>query len=729
MNETNCTEEWVLGQVDQAEPDAHLLVNRLTEHALSGAITEAIKWAEHAEEALRDKSLVDAALRLLRFRAEWLPAQDFRNVCTLALQKILGNKAEARAYIKCCGLRGRVPLPECIDRIETLRALQPGAMCADKTWGFGIVQSVDPLREKIQIDFEKKPGHELAMSYAAEALDIISPDHLLGVRHTNPDQITQWLADDPAAIVRLALHSYGPLSPAQLQDKLVPAIVSAADWKKFWERARKALKQDPEARIPTKRSEPILLKEAAAAYNEAWFRQLKLQRDIEVILQKISEWMALHDPAAATPTERAVFEDRLAFAIKGADLMGNTLLPRAMMLAHALGDPNGTLGVTAYLDNLLETGALRDVLEVLSAKDMKAFVAFLIAADRERALSHLRRLLAQLDVTALGEVLQVLIREGGEDACMAEIKGLLNSRRAEVEICSWLSRNLDLLKSWALCTPMEFAEIMLLEMEKDYSGNRLKAQNQLRDRFTQKTWVKQLFNELGPTGRENYFMRLKDSNAWPTMEKRSALGLIIKQYPELEKCMAGRSGDKREAAVARGPVTSMRSYRERELLAERIKKVDIPNNSKEIAVARAHGDLRENFEYQAAKDAQGLLMRRQAELQQMLAKVVPTDFASMPSDKVGPGTGVSLQYADGRQESYFILGVWDRDEALHIISCDSKLAQALEGSAPGAEVTVPTEDGQAICRVTSVTGLSPAVQEWLKAVPEADVSAAAMVTD
>ncbi len=728
MNETKCTEEWVLEQVDQAEPDARLLVNRLTEHALSGAATEAIEWAECAEGILRDKGLVDPALRLLRFRAERLPATEFRKVCTMALQKILGNKPDARAFVKCCGVHGRVPLAECIDRVETLRALQPGTMCLDKTWGFGLVRSVDALNEKIEIDFEKKPGHELAMSYAAEALDVIPTDHLLAVRHNNPDQIASWLADDPAAVVRLALHSYGPLSPAQLQEKLVPAIVPASDWKKFWERARKVLKQDPEARIPTKRTEPILLKEAAAAYNETWFRQLKLQRDIEVILQKIGEWLALHDPETATSTERAVFEDRLAFAIKGADLMGKTLLPRAMMQAQALGDPHGVLGVKAYLDNLLDAGALRDVLEVLSAKDMKAFVAFMIEADRDRALNHLRGVLAQLDVTALGEVLQVLIREGGEEACRAEIKGLLNSRRAEVELCSWLSRNLDKLEAWDLCTPMEFAEIMLLEMEKDYSGNRLRAQNQLRDRFAQKTWVKQLFNALGPAGREHYFMRLKDSNAWPTMEKRSALGLIIKQYPELEKCMVARSGDKRENVVARGPVTSMRSYRERELLAERIKKVDIPNNSKEIAVARAHGDLRENFEYQAAKDAQGLLMRRQAELQQMLAKVVPTDFAQMPSDKVGPGTGVQLEYADGHREDYFILGVWDRDEELRIISCDSKLAQALEGAVPGDEVTVPTEHGEATCRVTAVTELSPAVQDWLKAVPETE-GISASVTD
>ncbi len=718
MNDSKHMEEWVSEQVDQAQPDVNLLVNRLTEQALSGAVAEAATLAELAESACREQRQIPAALRLLRFRAEWLPASEFRNLCGMALQQLLGNKPLQRAYIKCCGVQGRVPLPECIDRIEKLMALQPEVLCYDKTWGAGVVRQVDALREKIQVDFEKRPGHELAMAYAAESLEVIPPDHLLAVQQREPERIAALVQDDPEGLVRLALHSYGPLSVVVLQEKLVPALVPASDWKGFWAAARKALKQASDVTVPTKRTEPILLQDAAGVHDEKWFRQLKLDRDIESILGKVGSWLALQGTKQATPLERSIIEDRLAFAIKGADLMGKTLLPRTMMLAYTVGDPHDRLGVQAYLDRVLETGMLRQVLEDLSAKDMKAFVAFIIHADRGRALNELRRLLAELDVTSLNEVLQVLIREGEEVACRAEMKSLLNSRRAEVEVCSWLSRNMDKLAAWDLCQPMEFAELMLLEMEKDYTGNRLKAQNQLRERFRHKTWVKQVFDALGPSGRVHYFLRLKDSNAWPTMEKRSALGQIIKQYPELEKCMADRSGDPSTGAATRGPVTSRRSYRERELLAERIKQVDIPNNSKEIAAARAHGDLRENFEYQAAKDAQGLLMRRQAELQQMLAQVVPTDFDKVTTDQVGPGTGVRLRYADGREEQYYILGVWDRDEALGIISCESKLARALEGVGVGAEVTVPAEHGEAQCTVVAVSELTPPVRAWLQAIPD-----------
>ncbi len=717
MNNVDQIEEYVLAQLEQAQPDTGSVLVKLAELAQAGQSDTAISLAEIAENTLRDRGLIDDALRVLRLHADWVPGADFRVPCTAIVKKILGNTPESRAMIKNCGLDKRVLVTECLDRLELLRALAPGVLCVDKTWGFGVVTAVDPFTEKVTIDFERKPNHELSMSYAAETLELLDEKHILAIRHRDPAALEAMVESDPAQVVRMAVGSYGPLNPVILQEKLVPGIVAADAWKKFWDAARKELKRDPGAVVPTKRTEPILLKEAADAYDENWFRQLKHDRDIESILAKIGDWHTLHASSTIDPVHRPIIEDRLKFVIRGADLMGKTVMPRAMMVAHSVMGADETVGVAAYVDELLVSDKLLPLLDALSAKDMKSFVAFLLRIEREKTLAALLRLLPRLDVTSLTEVLQVLIREGAEDPCRDAIRALMNARRVEVELLSWLSRNQDKLQEWELCAPSEFAEIMLLEMEKDYTGNRLKAQNQLRDRFTQKTWVRNLFDALGNEGRDRFFLRLKDSSAWPTMEKRSVLGHIIKLYPELEKWMTAKSGDK-APPKARGPVTSIRAFRERQLLAERIQKVDIPNNSKEIAVARAHGDLRENFEYQAAKDAQGLLMRRQAELQQMLAEVVPTEFEAPPTDAAGIGCGVRIQYRDGRMEEYYLLGVWDRDEALGIISSESKMAQALEGHKAGETVTIPTEHGETEVKLLEIIPLSPAVRQWIVDVPE-----------
>jgi transcription elongation GreA/GreB family factor len=112
-----------------------------------------------------------------------------------------------------------------------------------------------------------------------------------------------------------------------------------------------------------------------------------------------------------------------------------------------------------------------------------------------------------------------------------------------------------------------------------------------------------------------------------------------------------------------------------------------------------------------------MLMRRQAELEQMLAAVNPTDFADYLTNAVGPATSVRLRFEDGSEEQYVILGVWDQDDELHIISNETKLALALAGHTAGDEVEIPGEHGDRMCTLVEVTGLTDTIRAWIKAEP------------
>src|SRR5438045_9614752 len=86
----------------------------------------------------------------------------------------------------------------------------------------------------------------------------------------------------------------------------------------------------------------------------------------------------------------------------------------------------------------------------------------------------------------------------------------------------------------------------------------------------------------------------------------------------------------------------------------------IPANSKEIAIARSYGDLRENHEYKAAKEMQKILMRRKSELESQLVRARGTDFSNVRTDVVSIGTHVRiLDLESGNGEEYTILGAWD----------------------------------------------------------------------
>ncbi|MDD4622787.1 MAG: GreA/GreB family elongation factor, partial [Kiritimatiellae bacterium] len=164
--------------------------------------------------------------------------------------------------------------------------------------------------------------------------------------------------------------------------------------------------------------------------------------------------------------------------------------------------------------------------------------------------------------------------------------------------------------------------------------------------------------------------------------------------------------------------TSWHSLAERQAQYKRLVEVDMPQNSRDIATARSYGDLRENFEYQAAQDLQRQLLQKQSALQLELRHVKGTDFANAASDRAGPGTAVRLAMADGTRITYTILGEWDYDERLNIISNKSRLAMCLADKKPGDTVAVPSASGETAATLESVEPPDEAVRAWIMRTPD-----------
>ena len=104
-----------------------------------------------------------------------------------------------------------------------------------------------------------------------------------------------------------------------------------------------------------------------------------------------------------------------------------------------------------------------------------------------------------------------------------------------------------------------------------------------------------------------------------------------------------------------------------------------------IAEARGHGDLKENAEYHAAKDEQGFIEGRIRELEGLLSNAEVIDVARLAGNsKVLFGATVSLvDEADGKASRYQIVGEYEADMKLGMISITSPLARALIGKIEG----------------------------------------------
>jgi transcription elongation factor GreA len=122
---------------------------------------------------------------------------------------------------------------------------------------------------------------------------------------------------------------------------------------------------------------------------------------------------------------------------------------------------------------------------------------------------------------------------------------------------------------------------------------------------------------------------------------------------------------------------------------------DRPAIIKAIEEARAHGDISENAEYDAAKERQGMIEGRIGEIQGKLAGVESVDPVTIKSDKIVFGATVEIQdtESDDSPATYQIVGVDEADVKKGMISIISPLARAMIGKKKGDLITVQSPKG------------------------------------
>ncbi len=232
--------------------------------------------------------------------------------------------------------------------------------------------------------------------------------------------------------------------------------------------------------------------------------------------------------------------------------------------------------------------------------------------------------------------------------------------------------------------------------------------------FMPPDWFALAFISLNPLQQEAIFMRLQGNAA--VAEPRYQRELV-KEMIAINPALAEK---KRSAApvAAEAPeqhFSSWRSLRVRQEQFRHLVEVEIPKNTQDISFARGYGDLRENFEYQSAKDQQRILLARREEWGAELEKMHGSSFSETKSGyaAVEPGCEVTLEKADGSVLVYSILGEWDSDEALGIIPSRSRLAKIIEGKKVGDKATIPTVVGEEEVSIKAIAPLPDAVREWI----------------
>ena len=599
---------------------------------------------------------------------------------------------------------GVVKLDEALVRLEKLLSFQQGSLVLSEAWGLGVVKRLDYFYRRITVDFKTRKGHQFTYTAATDMLMRAPDNHILVLRQSDPARVETMLRDQKGEFVKAVLKSYGDMPVVKLENVCVAnGFVKSVNWKKFWEEARADLRKDPLVSIPVKRTDPIQLKESVEEYGDNWLTAFSQETDPKLILASVREYVAQNKFKTADEAAKEKIGERLVFAVTAARKVDDSLYARLACMVRDLGfaEPSADK-MRAYL---WERKRFVKAASTLPAREVGAMVSFLAVDDEAKA--KLYKAIPELCFTAVGEVVSQF---GGEAACREAVGELLRQPKAPATLVTLIVGKYEGFRDWtelpSLITILTHA-IALGEGRQ--GGETLKMQNIVRRLFADTKWLEKVYSWLDDGDKALFFERFQASIAWDPSTHHTIVVRMTRIVPELESHVVKAEKKKEYARL-----TSYRSFAAKKAEYLKLINEDMPANVKRIEFAKSYGDLSENAEYQYAKDEQRALMQKQTLMQQDLETVKPSDFADASVEEVMPGVTVVIAAPEG-ERTYHILGEWDNDTDLGVLSSKARLAQNMLGKKTGDQFEMPGAEGAAqFARIVQIKPLPNEIRDWMK---------------
>ncbi len=585
-----------------------------------------------------------------------------------------------------------------------LEAMEPGAYVVHRSWGFGQIKSYDDASHKLLIDFKDKKNHPMDPAFCVNTMDVLPEKHMLVRKETEPKRIAELIADDPVQLIVEALQAYPNHAATAIELELTLAQVVGEDkFKKWWAGTKKGIAKDPRVAVPEKKTECYVLRETPVSAEDEILEQFNTTRSARRRIQLAEELLASGkkdlNPEHLTSVLKAV-----ADAVKDS----NQITAAERLYGAAIRDD---LAKAIGVDTAFEPSQSS---LVSNSRDLSAVAENIPVHFQSRFLElvqdthpiEARDILFSLLKTSQGkfttEVINFLVEHGHADELAATLKRWQTEQNLRAPVLLWIVKNRHS-KKFAkllndLITPRLLGAIFFAidyEALQAASARRIPLADILSD---DPDLISDLLSTADPETARDLANTLMLNQGFEELTKKSLLARFIKIFPKIQSLVAADAESKEEQLLV-----SRSSYDRKREEYDTIVAKKIPENSKAIAAAREHGDLRENSEFKMAKQDQSVLMAQKAQLERDLARARVTDFKDATTDQVGVGTVVEVKNnSSAATTTYTILGAWDGDPDRHIISYKTAFGAALLGKKRGDVVKVKTGGTEEDYTITNI---------------------------
>ncbi len=602
-------------------------------------------------------------------------------------QKLFNDK------IKLIGLRNKESFQGAVSGFELLNHMEKGNFVFHAGgWGVGEIMDVSFLREDLSLEFDYVSGRkDISFENAFKTLTPIPKDHFLAMRFGAADLLEEQAKKNPVEVIRILLRDLGPKSAAEIKDELADLVIPEKEWAKWWQSTRAKIKKDTLIQSPEDLKDLFVLRKNAVSHEERLQAMLESDPTPTDLIPMVYNFLRDFPEILKNSTFKEKLQDKLREALTHPELPESQIV----QIYFLLEDMNVEKNSHVIQDIIKNAKSFENLVQAVDILSFKKRILMLARKSKSEWKELFLSLLFSVSQNPVRDYLITeLISAGESPELNKKLEDLMIYPGRHPELFLWYFQKI-------MSTPnIPFSD---KEGKNRFFEGFFVLLNNLENTSTHKDMIKKMHGLLtggryaivreimqgaSLTAVQEFLLLATKCHSLEDHDIKILHSLAEVVHPSLAKTNSKKNAGPEESIIW----TTDAGYKKIKDRMQQIATVETVENAREIEVARGHGDLRENAEFKSALEKRS---RLQSELKQLSDQVkcarVLTQ-ADITTDQVGVGTIVDCKNKEGKLISYTILGPWDADPDLFILSFQSKLAQTMQGLKVGDKFQFQNEE-------------------------------------
>ncbi len=682
-------EEYCMGdEIDGEELKRTLISVKNSE--LASPFGRHVEKAVHLWNTIKETDLGHEVIKLI-FDLQTTDTPELGNLAFEYLRQRNTEDPYFNDKIRLIGLREMKTFQGAISNYELLTHMKKGNFVFHTGgWGVGEIVDCSFLREQLSIEFDYIGGtKDLSFGNAFKTLLPISDEHFLALRFGNPDELEERLKKNPVEVIHCMLRDLGPSTASEIKDELCELVIPIEEWARWWQTARAKIKKDTMIETPEDIRKPFKLRETEVAHEDRLQKALEKKPDAAALIQMVYSFLRDFPQTIKNDEFRKNLEEKLKEALSTAEISD----AQELQLHFFMEDLSEGKPYSSTKELITRFTSPEEVI-----KDIE------IVAFKKRALVEVRKLredwpifflslLLMVDQNPLRDyILTELLKVKKEAEITVKLQELLAFPTRYPQVLLWYFQKI--MKSSSL--PLSDQEgknlffealLILLSNLEQSTGYRDLIKKILTFLTTQRyNNVRKIYKTASKEAVQEFLLLATKCQSFTDHDIKIFHSLAEVVHPTLAQL--GKKYEMVAEDDSNVIWTTQEGYRK---IKERIKEIstsETVDNAKEIEAARALGDLRENAEFKAALERRDRLQSELRTLSEQFNRARILTVNDVTTNEVSVGVVVDCQSDEGEKVSYTLLGPWEADPDIHILSFESKLAQSLMGKKAGEKVSI-----------------------------------------